>query len=128
MTWLSKTMAMFLALVWLPVASHCDLEHLPGLEFLACCDHADTAPHQDDDCETDLCASVESGICKTEEQGVSAPFPDLWPALLAARTGEEWADSAAPRIATTSDAIELPQRWLFLHRAALPVRAPSFAS
>jgi hypothetical protein len=61
-------MALILAVLWLPVTMHCSLEALPGLEFLICCAHDDTAaPHEDDDCEADACAVVESGFYKLQD-------------------------------------------------------------
>lgn len=128
MTWLFKAIAVFLALLWLPMASHCDLEHLPGMEFLACGDHAGTAPHQDKDCETDVCASVESGNYKTEERAVMAPAPapvESIPTLSATAAPE---NASATVVATSSVPIELPQLWQFAFRTAAPPRAPSFIS
>lgn len=128
MTWFSKLMAVCLAVLWLPMASHCDLEHLPGMEFLACCAPAETASHQDSDCKTDSCASVESGFYKTEERAVEAPAPVVTaviPALLLSLPAED----ESPR-AVTSGCVpdELPQRWQFAFRTAAPPRAPSFVS
>src|SRR5438046_1062407 len=128
MSWISKIMAVCLALLWLPMTSHCDLEHLPGMEFLACCAHVDTAPHQHRDCETDLCASVESGFYKTEERAVdvsAALTSAIIPALLLSVRAE---DSSSSAIVASSVPDELPQRWQFAFRAAAPPRAPSFVS
>ena len=121
-------MAVLLALLWVPLASHCDLEHLPGLESLACCDHADAAPHQDDDCQTDVCASVESGNYKTEEHAVSAPLPALLAAVLAPLLTAVPENAYVTVDSTTSVPIELPQVWQFAFRTAAPPRAPSFVS
>ena len=128
MTGLSKVMAVLLALLWLPMASHCDLEHLPGFEFLACCDHADTAPHQDDDCQTDVCASVESGNYKLPEFAVAAPAPVLVASMLTSLAPTEPENPSATGVATSSVPIELPQRWQFTFRTAAPPRAPTFVS
>jgi len=123
-----KMMAALLALLWLPVVSHCDWEHLPGLEFLGCCASADAAPHQDDDCQTDLCASVESGHYKTEERAVTAPTPLLLATIPAPLLTAAPENSSATVLATTSVPAELPQRWQFAFRTAAPPRAPSFVS
>jgi len=128
MTWVSKAMAVLLALLWLPMASHCDLEHLPGLGFLACCDHPDTAPHQDEDCQTDVCASVESGNYKTEERAVMAPAPALVEAILTPLATAAPENPSATVAATSSVPIELPQLWQFAFRTAAPPRAPSLVS
>jgi hypothetical protein len=128
MTWLSKAMAVLLALLWVPLTSHCDWEHLPGLESLACCDHADTAPHQDQDCQTDLCASVESGNYKIEERSVSAPAPVLVAVAVVPLLASAPENPSATVPATSSVPIELPQLWQFAFRTAAPPRAPSFVS
>jgi hypothetical protein len=119
-----------LAVLWLPVSVHCQLEQLPGLEFLSCCDHEDTtAPHQDDDCEGDACAVIESGLYKFEDQQASAPAPDFgalefaaFPsdqALIPAVVGGPVGSTAPP---------EFSRIWQFTSRTALPPRAPSLAS
>jgi len=120
-----KVVALCLALLWAPMVSHCDLEHLPGMAFIACCDLPQSEPSQDDDCDTDVCATVESGYYKTEEQAVSAPAPCLIALLvsplLAAPSREEFSPPPIP----ASIREDLPSRWVFLLRQALPSRAPS---
>jgi len=126
-----RTIAAFaLAVFWLPVSVHCQLEELPGLEFLSCCAHEDAAaPHEDDDCAADACAVVESGLYKTEERQVSPPAPELMPSafqfspLAGTPVGSEIqirSPGAAPP--------ELPRIWQFSLRTAAPPRAPSPAS
>jgi hypothetical protein len=122
--------ALALAVLWLPVSVHCQLEQLPGLDFLSCCDHEDTtAPHQDDDCEGDACAVVESGLYKSEERQISLPAPDLAPVVfqllpspdpLSCTVARGGVDGTAPP--------ELARVWQFSFRAALPPRAPSLVS
>jgi hypothetical protein len=128
MTLLSKALALLLALLWMPMISHCDLEHLPGMEFIACCDVPAPEPHPDDDCKTDGCATVESGHYKTEEQPVSIPSPSLNVPMLVS-----WLCFEAPlSISATPDvnALQgdpLPCR-VFSLRLALPPRAPTRAA
>ena len=128
MTRLSKVMAVILALLWLPMVSHCTWEHLSGLEFLGCCTSAEAEPNQADDCQTDLCASVESGHYKLEEQAVAAPAPALVEAFLIPMLTAVPKNPPASFVASTSIPPELPQRWQFAFRAAAPTRAPSFVS
>ena len=102
---------------------------MPGLEFLACADEADSAPHQDNDCETDSCASVESGFYKTEDGHHVVPPPPLTPSpLLTAISLEAAQPAAVSRIVFDSAPPELLKVWQFSHRAAAPPRAPSLAS
>jgi hypothetical protein len=111
--------------------NHCRLEVLEGLEFLVCCSHdgeTEPAPHQDDDCETDGCASLESGLYKTEDGRVISPAPALElndGVLPDADAVAPTLFSAASRSAAPPD---LPARWQFLLRTASAPRAPSIAS
>ena len=67
-----------LAFAWAPITWHCNLEVLPVLDFLACCAHEeDAAPHQDNDCDSDSCAVVESGNYKTQEEQVFVAPPQV---------------------------------------------------
>jgi hypothetical protein len=118
-----------LALLWLAAGNHCRLEGIPGLGFLTCCTHQDSAPHQDDDCETDGCAAVENQLYKIEAAQISVAAPTL---LLATFLSPPWAElfppapaSHVPPVATPA---VLPRRWQFIYRTALPPRAPSLLS
>ncbi len=119
---------MLMLAVWGLATVHCDLEEVPGLEFLACCHHPETAPHQDDDCDTDACAVVESGLYKTEEQAAGVPVPLLALSFVLPL----W--EAAPRTAAPHPVLlnasppELPRTWQFSCRTALPPRAPSLVA
>ena len=128
MNWFTKAMAALLALVWLPVVNHCDLEQLTGLELLACHGTSDSAPHQGNDCETDSCAVVESGHYKIEDQSTSVPVQILAPGFLLASASSEQIAAALPpaqRPATAHSQPGLSQDWQFTLRAAPAPRAPS---
>ncbi len=127
MRWNFKVMAAVLALLWLPLSSHCTWEHLPGLELFSCHTEAEPAPHQDDDCQSDGCAAVESGSYKIEEQPFTIPAQLLVPCivqLLPSVVTPSLHDGAAP----ASPPPELSCNWQFTFRAAAPPRAPSFVS
>jgi hypothetical protein len=126
--WLRITLSTFLAVLWLPVSVHCQLEQLPLLEFLSCCPHPDSLPHQDGDCETDACAVLESGFYKTEEQQFPLPDPfdfpvTTLPSLPAGLTTSIWLN-----LSQTEAPPELACSWQFSVRAALAPRAPSLPS
>jgi len=119
-----------MAVLWLPISVHCELEEIPALQFLSCCPDDDAAPHQDDDCETDGCAVVESGLYKTEERRASLPAPILvfcvvsnW--LAAAPVAPEPAIFDLPPV---SPPPEISVGWHFSFRTALLPRPPSFVS
>jgi len=129
MKWL-KTIATFgLLSLWLSATNHCKLEEIPGLSFLACCDHS-AAPHQDSDCDTDGCAQVEDGLYKTEDSNVAAQAPLLVLTVCLDEIIAETLAALPPLRANFSTVAlpELPVTWQFSFRTALPPRAPSFAS
>lgn len=110
--------------LWGLATSHCSLEQLPGLEFLACCPPPDKAPHQDNDCEQDGCSSVESGFYKVEAQTAFAPAPRLVVSFILS-LWEAQASSVPPSpTLLSSSPPELPRVWQFSFRTALPPRAP----
>jgi hypothetical protein len=122
-------LTLLLVALWPLVTSHCSLEQMPGLEILACADETATAPHQENDCQTDGCAAVESGFYKTEDGREVVPLPPLIPSAFLTTIFLEAAPPAAvSRVAIDSAPPELPQSWQFSFRTALPPRAPSFVS
>ena len=112
-------LALLLALIWVPVTMHCALEGMPGLEFLICCEHDDAPPHQDDDCEADACAVVESGFYKLQDDEVlvvACSELDVF--------DFELKDEAAVFTASRPPP-NLTVGWQFSSRAAVLPRAPS---
>lgn len=122
---------LLLALLWLPLTVHCRIEALPGIEFLSCCQHDDAevekAPaHHDNDCETDSCATVESGFYKIEDNPTLMPVLALAACILETDLlAQLHSDSTLPFLPVPSAPPELPRLWQFNHRTALPPRAPS---
>ena len=131
MRYLKTIWVVALALLWVPITSHCQLESIPGLTaLLACCDHEETAaPHEDQDCEQDACASVESGDYRTQEREAVLISPDLVSIEVSVVVValSSMPDEVSLGILTTAPP-EQHHIWQFAFRAALPVRAPSFAS
>jgi hypothetical protein len=115
-------------LLWGLATWHCELEEVPGLQFLACCQHPGQAPHQDNDCEHDACYTVESGPYIGAGEPVSAPRPAV------ARGYGLWLPPAnvsitlSPRSLPLTAPPELARVWRFLVRAAGSPRAPSVLS
>lgn len=123
-----RILAGALVVLWVPLTMHCRLESLPGMEFLVCCPHEDASPHQDSDCDDDVCAAIESASYKTENNRVVVPTPVLAPALLLSIPLSLEVIPAANHIAFEASPPELPATWQFFFRTALPPRAPSFVS
>lgn len=122
-------LTLLLALLWLPVMVHCQLESIPGLGWLSCCGHsdADDSPaHHTQDCEADSCATVESGLYKLEDAPgslVSPPLDRALPSRLLEHRPENLFLAGGPPIPA-----DFRQCWQFAFRAALEPRAPSFYS
>ena len=115
--------------IWLPATNHCRLEQVPGLAFLICCEHDQSAPHQDNDCETDSCAAVEEGLYKTEDCQIAVVAPFFERPLLSSSTiPDSRKESQFVPGFLAANSFELPATWQFTLRAAAPPRAPSFAS
>jgi len=118
-------MVLFLALAWLPVTSHCQMEVLPGLEFLQC----GTDNSQTDNCGDSGCCAVESSSYQTTRHDESNTLIVL--NLLAVVTLPVVESSLPQEVSLgvlTSAPPEISRSWQFLSRSALPVRAPSSAS
>ena len=118
-----------LALLWAPVTMHCELEVLPGFEFLSCCSHHAQAPHQDNDCDEDGCAVVESGFYVPPYNPFEVTAPTFF---LAFDVIPDYAFGELPGVLVHdlrgAPPPELGPQWRFSSRVALAPRAPSFIS
>ena len=106
------------------------MELLSGFEFLSCCQHSETEQtpaHHENECNADGCVAVESGFYQQArpQQLAVKPLPVLvvWLVPLP-EEGPVGALGCPVRLSYSPP--ELPRIWLFLQRAALPPRAPSF--
>ena len=115
-------MLVLLAL-WLPVTFHCELESIPGLEFVRCA--ADT-PNQSD-CNDDGCCAVEKQQYKSEQYRKTMPVLVSISAAPFLNATHSLPDEVSLGIFTAAPP-ELLKTWQFAFRTALPVRAPSLAS
>jgi hypothetical protein len=115
--------AAVMAVLWLPVTMHCALESISGFSFLTCCAHEDAVPHEDDDCETDACAVVESGFYKIQdhEDLVAASADAEVAAPFEADVVRRGSGSAGMPPPTCDSSVG----WQFSSRAAPLPRAPS---
>jgi len=121
---LTAIVALVMLALWVPITMHCQLEKIPGLEFLHCSD--DTSSH---DCKGDGCQTVESGGYKVENNQ-AAIFATLNAVVLLETflPLEPPPPAVAPFTVTKAVPPELPTCWQFFFRTALPPRAPSLAS
>ncbi len=125
---LCQVTSLIMLIFWGLASVHCELEQVPALHFLACCHHEGSTPHQDNDCNQDSCASVETGFYMLEGQTAFVSEPDLFVALLAP-LAEPMSELCGPlAFHSLPGSLQLPNTWQFTLRAALPVRAPSLPS
>ena len=126
-----KTMlTLLLAIVWLPISSHCLLfESAANLAILACCDNEATTSHHENACDSDGCAIVEEAQYRCSEERVVAPTLDIIVAFELPSSLET--DSKPFQCLTHLNQgnwfISSPH-WQFSFRTALSPRAPSFVS
>lgn len=122
---LMRSIVVVVAVLWLPMTMHCQLERLPALSFLPCGEYPEQASHQESDCEMDGCAVVESGLYLSShshsEFRVSFPHtlyraPESMPEVIS--------NCEKPRHLSTVPP-DFPKTWQFAFRTALLPRAPS---
>lgn len=114
------------ALLWLPAYAHCQLETLTGLEILQCTVAAPDSQAPAKDC--DDCCAVEKSHYRADHSRLTIPTPELISPLQVLLLAPPQSELSQPTLDQTSAPPDLPQRWHFLARTALPVRAPSFVS
>ena len=112
-----------LAVLWVPIASHCAWENMPGLQIFQCASDArESSPASD--CADDSCFAVETASYKiSEPDHLLVPFchfavPVTSPELIVIKPSSP--------ISTAPPAILIG--WQFIYRTALPIRAPSLVS
>lgn len=128
---IKTTLTLLLAILWLPVSSHCLLlESASTLEFLSCCAHEDkTTEHHEDECATDSCSIVEGAQYKSSLQRVTVPPLDTHVAFELPPLLVTTLKSAVITAHQSDDALaQLPVAWQFSARTAQPPRAPSLVS
>jgi hypothetical protein len=131
---LKTILTVLLAVLWLPVTSHCLLfESGTDSSFLSCCTHTDDASteaeHHQDECATDPCSIIEGAQYKSSLQRLTVP-PFVAQIVFQLPAPLD-ASLLLPRIVLrpSDDALSrLPVAWQFSARTALPPRAPSFVS
>ncbi len=126
---LKKVMVLLLVLAWVPLTSHCKLESIPGLEFLACLSDGDSHNQQDSDCDDTECCQLEKSLYKTEKSHLVLPSPDFLPfsPALVVDLANALPDEVGVGMLTTAPP-ELTKTWHFISRTASPPRAPSIVS
>lgn len=125
--WIKNVFILLLALAWAPMTSHCSLEKIPGLEFLACKGSASTSDSKSH-CEGSTCCAFENSGDRTLSSKVSCPPPPLIAFICNSLLLHEASLRDELFVAVITSPPELSVSWLFISRTALPVRAPSLVS
>lgn len=114
------------AFIWLPVSAHCQLETIPGLEFLRCASDIQSSQGH---CSDSGCCSAEKSQYKVDQLRLTLPSPDL---LSISSTPVLYLPNTLPAEVSvgvlTAAPPQLLKTWHFASRTALPARAPSIAS
>lgn len=114
------------AFLWLSASAHCQLETVPGLEFLRCSVTAGNAHQPAKDCSN--CCSVEQSQYRADHVRLNVPTPELLPVFSAPVLLVRTALPAEVSLGILTAAPPwLPSRH-FASRTALPARAPSITS
>lgn len=122
-TWLT----VLLAVAWLPLVAHCQVEGVTGLEGLRCQAITADTSSGNSHCD-DSCCGFESAQYRLPSNQTVATAPLLAVVLpvLACLADDAPAERTSLLLATSPP--QPPKPWQFSSRAALPARAPSFAS
>lgn len=120
---LRSLVAMVMLLVWLPAQGHCLLERTGWIWGDDCCSETESnAP-----CSAKPCCNLDSPTYKLSNHRATFVVPDPIEVFLPPVVDQTAVLLAHTRFPTVGPP-ELPVRWQFVYRAALPVRAPSLAS
>lgn len=121
-------LTLLLAVMWMPLAAHCQLESLTGLAVLRCAAAEAGETPGDSHCESGFCCSWESGDYRLPElqPPVGASILAEMPQVLVVAE-EELSLSGGGGIRSVATP-EPPRPWQFSLRTALPPRAPSFVA
>lgn len=127
---LRQLACLLLVALWVPATAHCDFEAI-GFDEIFHCSTDHHTPSADAK-SSDTCEVVESGWIKRAPSEIDLTIPTATciclicagtPLSLSSR------DVAPPSLNEHGAAPpELVRTWQFIFRAALPARAPSFAS
>lgn len=122
-------MAVLLALAWVPLTAHCQIESLAGLDLLSCQFAGETPASSSSPCDDGSCCGWESAQYHLPQNfplTLAPVFAVILPVLLSAQI-DVLPQRAGVSLLTTVPP-EVPKIWQFTFRAALPVRAPSLVS
>lgn len=117
-----------LAILWLGMPVHCELEIVSAASILACVDDGDCASAGDQDCEDDFCASLESGNYFPQKAYTLMKAGALLDAALTQSSEDLVSEIWDGSTLTVHPVSWLAGSWRSVERVAAPPRAPSVVS
>ncbi len=118
---LLQIVGLVLAVLWMPIVSHCAWENVPALQFFKCA----TDTPEKSDCGDDGCAQLETATYKVADTSTAVPVLLLMLSIPVTFVERLPAEQLSP---VTAAPPEVPAGWQFSFRTALPPRAPSLVS
>lgn len=122
-----RILAVFLAVLWLPLTAHCELETIVAETQATAPDDGCCIPT--DDCVDDACGLIEGSEFTPTHSVVKAPLPELkidqtlW--LIWAQMQATTSAPISPDWKFTDTPLDWTATWCFARRAAPPARAPA---
>jgi hypothetical protein len=125
---LKGILTVLLAVAWMPLAAHCQIESVSGLEVLSCAPLDKGGNCAGFPCDPGSCCSLESGQFRLPQSQpvTTAPLVVALPLALALAAEEAPTETAC--FVLTDPLPEVSKPWQFSRRAALLPRAPSITS
>ena len=122
-----RILAVFLAVLWLPLTAHCELETIVASAHETAADDGCCVPT--DDCVDDACGLIEGSQFTPTHSVVKAPLPELKVehslALILAQIVATTSVHISPDWKFADTPLDWTARWCFTRRAAPPARAPA---
>ena len=119
-------LSVVLAVLWLPLTAHCELEMIGTLTHETA---ADDCCEPSQDCVDDACGLIEDGSFAPSFNLLKAPAPELsvdqYLACVLAQLTAEQSEPITPDWGNSDLPLDWIATWQFARRAAPPVRAPA---
>ena len=122
-------LAVLLALAWVPLTAHCQIESLAGMELLSCQSAGETPTSSGSHCADSSCCAWESAqyhLPQNQAPSLIPMFAVVLQVLISVQDDNRPVRVCQSLLKTAPP--EMPKIWQFVLRASLPVRAPSLVS
>ncbi len=124
---LRTMLTVLLAVAWMPLTAHCQIEKVVEVEVLSCAPAETGGTCDGSPCDGGSCCAWESGQFHLPQSQPPAAAPLAAVLALVSTVATTQAAAAVDRVLDPSPS-DSRRPWQFSLRAALPPRAPSIAS